>query len=117
MTNLEKQRSRYLQDDLSVRLGGLATNRGRISSFSKFEEHQEVVKNTLHESKWFIKWTAADLDIHKAAELVRLQIQLALWELQTKNKWYDKGWRLKLASRSKQWSERLLEMSGLLEVE
>jgi hypothetical protein len=115
MTNLEKRRTRYLQDPILVRLGGLAANLGRIASFSKNEKHREVTSSVFRESKWFIEWTAADLDIDQAAELVRLQIQLALWQLQANKTWYDEDWRLKLSSNSKQWSERLLDMSGLLE--
>lgn len=117
MTKLEKHRARYLQDPILVRLGGLAANLGRIASFSKNENHQEVTNSVLQESKWFIEWTAADLDIQQAAELVRLQIQLALWQLQANKKWYDEDWRLELAANSRQWSERLLEMSGLLDAE
>lgn len=117
MTKLEKRRARYLQDPILVRLGGLAANLGRIASFSKNENHREVVSSVFQESKWFIEWTAADLNVHQAAELVSLQIQLALWQLQANEKWYDKEWRVELASNSKQWSERLLEMSGLLEAE
>ena len=117
MTKLEKRRIRYLQDPILVRLGGLAANLGRIASFSKNENHREVTDSVFQESKWFIEWTVAELDVHQAAELVNLQIQLALWQLQANKKWYDKEWRSILASNSKQWSERLLKMSGLLEAE
>ena len=114
MKNLEKRRSRYLQDFPPVRLGGLAANLGRIASFSKYADHQDVVDSILQESKWFIEWTASELEIHEAAELVRLQVQLALWQLQSKNRWNDESWRLELAADSRRWSERLFEMSGLL---
>jgi hypothetical protein len=114
MKNLEKRRSRYLQDSPPMRLGGLAANLGRIASFSKYADHLDVVDSILQESKWFIEWTAAEFDIQQAAELVRLQVQLALWQLQSKNRWDEESWRLELSADSKQWSERLLEMSGLL---
>jgi hypothetical protein len=117
MTKLEKRRVRYLQDPILVRLGGLAANLGRIASFSKNENHREVTDSVFQESKWFIEWTAADLDVYQAGELINLQIQLALWQLQANKKWHDEEWRLTLASNSKKWSERLLEMSGLLEAE
>lgn len=117
MKNLAKRRSRYLQDSTPVRLGGLAANLGRIGSFSKYADHQNVVESILQESKWFIEWTATDLDIEETAELIRLQVQLALWQLQSQSKWHDESWRLKLAADAKQSSERLLEMSGLLKSE
>ncbi|MFQ5864673.1 MAG: hypothetical protein ACE5IW_05525 [bacterium] len=116
MKNLAKRRSRYLQDSTPVRLGGLAANLGRVASFSKHADHQDVVNSILQESKWFIEWTAGDLEIDQAAELVRLQVQLALWQLKAQTEWSDESWRNRLAADSRQWSERLLEMSGLLKV-
>ncbi len=115
MTKLEKRRARFLQDPILVRIGGLAANLGRIASFSKNVDHQNVVDSVFQESKWFIEWTVADINIQQAAELVRLQIQLALWQLQANKKWHDEGWRSELAANSKKWSVRLLDMSGLLE--
>ncbi|RMI00523.1 MAG: hypothetical protein D6681_11285 [Calditrichaeota bacterium] len=115
MTNLEQRRIRYLRDALPIRLGGLAANLSRIASFAQHEGHQEVVRSILKESRWFIEWTAAELEITRAAELVRLQIQLAVWELQIESNWDDEAWRRQLVSGARQWSERLMETSGLLE--
>jgi len=115
MKNLAKRRSRYLQDSTPVRLGGLAANLGRVASFSKHADHRDVVNSILQESKWFIEWTAGDLEIDRAAELVRLQVQLASWQLKAPTEWSDESWRNKLVADSKEWSERLLEMSGLLQ--
>lgn len=106
-------RSRYLQDPISVRLGGLAANLARISSFSKNDDHQEAVLTTLQESKWFIEWTAGELDVQKATVLVRLQVQLAIWQIQSQKKWHEAKWRLELETRSKELSQQILEMSGL----
>ncbi len=114
MTKLEKLRSRYLQDSVTVRLGGLAANLARVASFSKHAGHQEVVSSILQESKWFIEWTAVELDIQETAELVTLQVQMALWHLQSHDRWQDQSWRLAPAAESEQWSQRVLEMAGLL---
>lgn len=114
MKNLDKLRSRYLQDSTPVRLGGLAANLGRVASFSKYADHQKVVDSIMQESKWFIEWTAGELEIERAAELVRLQVQLAMWQRQSQTEWEHESWRNGLATDAKQWSERLLEMSGLL---
>ena len=116
MKNLEKRRARYLRDSTPVRLGGLAANLGRIASFSKYEDHQDIVDSIVQESKWFIEWIAADLDIERGAELVRLQVQLALWQLHARKNWAIENWRKEIAADSRQWSERLLKMSGLLDV-
>lgn len=114
MTKLESLRSRFMRDPIPIRLGGLAANLARLGSFSKNEGHRDVVLSILFESKWFIEWTSADLNILESAELVELQIQLALWSLQSHNEWSNDNWRNKLANESNQWSQRILEMSGLI---
>ncbi|RMH86136.1 MAG: hypothetical protein D6681_16050 [Calditrichaeota bacterium] len=113
--NLEQRRIRYLRDILPIRLGGLAANLSRIASFAQHDGHQEVVRSILKESRWFIEWTAAELETTRAAEPVRLQIQLAVWELQIESNWDDEAWRRQLVSGARQRSERLMEMSGLPE--
>lgn len=114
MKNFDRRRSRYLQDAIPIRLGGLAANLARIASFSKHPGHHEVVADILVESKWFIEWTAAELEIHQAAELVGLQLTLARWDWESHQNWHDETWRNRLAENAKQWSQRILEMSGLL---
>lgn len=114
MKNIEERRPRYLQDSIPVRLGGLAANLGRIASFSKYPDHRDVVDSIMQESKWFIEWTAADLDIAEAAELVSLQLQLASWQKQAPNEWGNESWRNQLIAEARRWSNRLVEMSGLL---
>lgn len=115
MTQLESLRSRYLRDPIPIRLGGLAANLARVARFSTHEGHREAVSATLQESKWFIEWIAAELEeSEKTAELVQLQIQLALWQIQANNKWNDNHWRSQLETQSEQWSQRILQMSGLL---
>ena len=114
MTKTEKLRSRYLRDPIPVRLGGLAANLARVASFSKNDGHQNAVSATLQESKWFIEWTATELDIAETAELVQLQIQMAVWQRQSHTKWNDKSWRRELIAKAQEWSQRILDMSGLL---
>jgi hypothetical protein len=114
MNRLEKQHARYVQDPIPVRLGGLAANLSRVASFARHVGHQEAVSEMLEESKWFIEWTAAELEIERAAELVRLQVQLASWQMEVQTEWQNEGWRNTLVADSRHWSQRLLEMSGLL---
>ncbi len=83
MKNLESRRVRYLQDAVPVRLGGLAANLSRIASFSQHAGIRETVSDIMLETRWFIEWTALELEVTKAADLVRLQIQLALWDLES----------------------------------
>lgn len=117
MSKLDKLRSRYLNDPIPVRLGGLAANLARVASFSENDDHHKVVLTTLQESKWFIEWTAPELNAENIAELVKLQIQMAIWEIQSQNRWNNHNWRSELFDQSKQWSQRILQMSGLLSQE
>lgn len=114
MNQLESIRSRYLQDPIPTRLGGLAANLARVASFSQNDGHLQAVHATMQESKWFIEWSAAELSVEETAELVRLQSQLARWQIQSQDKWGNERWRQDLMSESRRWSERLLGMSGLL---
>ena len=107
-------RERYMRDELSVRLGGLAANLSRIKSFSANENSRETVASLIDESKMFIEWTAAQAETETAAKLVELQVQLALWQLQWQNIWFDSSKRALVAEQSSMWSKQVLEMSGLL---
>lgn len=114
MKDLKAIRKRYLQDPLSLRLGGLAANLARINSFSDHPGHGDVVESLLNESKFFIEWTAPDAGLKLQAELVELQLELAWWQLNWKSIWGDPVKRAATAGKVRIWSERILEMSGLL---
>jgi hypothetical protein len=107
-------RERYLRDGLPTRLGGLAANLARIRRFAARDGGDEVVESLLDESKRFIEWTAGELEIDRAAELVSLQIQLARWQLQWPRIRGTPLARGRMAEEGGIWSQRLLEMSGLL---
>ena len=110
-------RDRYLRDGLPIRLGGLAANLGRIKSFAAYDEGQMSVMDLLEESKYFIEWTAAEADSHIAAELVRLQVQLALWQLNWRHVWDVDEKRKNMVDECAVWSRYVLEISGLLDDE
>jgi hypothetical protein len=105
---------RYLRDTLPVRLGGLAANLSRIKSFAAHEASRDALESLIDESKYFIKWTAADAEIQTAAELVALQIQLARWQCSWSRIWVDLEQRRRFAEESSVWSKRVLELSSLL---
>jgi hypothetical protein len=60
MRNIEVIKTRYLLDNLSVRLGGIAANLARIASFSSNPANWEAVQSMLEESEFFIEWTVPD---------------------------------------------------------
>jgi hypothetical protein len=107
-------RERYMRDGLPIRLGGLAANLRRVQSFAKNDANCDVVEGMLDESKHFIEWTAAEADIDKAAELVELQVQLAQWQSNWDQTWGDPIRRKEVAEQSGRWSDRVLELSGLV---
>jgi hypothetical protein len=108
-------RQRYMRDDLPVRLGGLAANLRRVKSAAGRDENRVAVEGLLDESKHFIEWTAAEAEIDKAAELVELQVQLACWQYRWADIWGDPVRRREVAEQSGHWSDRVLELSGLME--
>ncbi|MDO8585515.1 MAG: hypothetical protein Q7T82_00590 [Armatimonadota bacterium] len=103
-----------MQDDLAVRLGGLAANLRRMRSFCEHEANQSIVANLMDESKFFIEWTASEAKIEVAAELVELQVQLACWQRQWADIWPNYERRRAMAEQSSEWSMRVLDLSGLL---
>jgi len=114
MRDYTKIRTRYLRDPLPIRLGGLAANLARIKSASTHRANGDAVVSMVDESKHFIEWTAAEAEVEVAAELVELQIQLARWQRTYATIWPDPVQRLEMAEQAKRWSDRILDLSGLL---
>jgi hypothetical protein len=108
MKNLEAIKKRYLQDDLPVRLGGIAANLARIASASSDPADWEAVQSMLEESKFFIEWTALDSPLKVQAPLVELQVQLALWHLVWPKVYTDPQERGKLSQLARIWSQDVL---------
>jgi hypothetical protein len=73
-----------------------------------------IFSSLLKESKFFIEWIVGEANIDAAAELVQLQVQLSLWERAWKEISQDSAKRQELANSSGKWSQRILELSGLL---
>ncbi len=114
MRDVLRRRERYLRDDLSIRLGGLAANLRRMKSFAAHAGGANAVASLIEESKYFIEWTASDSPIDTAAQLVRLQVELARWQLTWAQRWSDSAHREQLGESALAWSDRVLHLSGLL---
>jgi hypothetical protein len=114
MKDWTAKRERYLRESVANRLGELAANLARIASFCSNDLNQDAVASLIEESKFFIEWIAIDAGIDQAAELVEYQVQLARWELGWPSIWVNGAKRKGVAEQAKNWSERILEMSGLL---
>jgi hypothetical protein len=107
-------KERYMRDTIPVRLGGLAANLRRIKSFAAQDESNDAVVSLIQESKYFIEWTARDMHIGTAAQLVELQVQLARWQLNWNQIWNDPNRRQEVAEQSLAWSDQVLSLSGLI---
>lgn len=113
MTNKEKLRERFLRDPLPRRLGGLAATLGRISSSARKSTDPNMVSNLLDEAKHLIEWTAADTEPETAAELVRIQTMIVLWQRAWTEASQNPKQRLLLSVQAKNWSDKALDFSGL----
>jgi hypothetical protein len=78
LATLQAIKERYMKDPLPIRLGGLAANLVRINTFSRHDANQSAVYGLLNESKYFIEWTARDVELEVTAQLVDLQIKIAV---------------------------------------
>ena len=114
MKDYSKIQARYLRFPVPARLGNLASSLARIADFSTLMDSSGQVFGILNESKYFIEWTAGETEVGTAAQLAELQSQLALWQQNWQQIWDDPAQRAQVARESRAWSERVLQMSGLL---
>lgn len=114
MMNKEQKRQRFLRDPLPRRLGGLAATLGRISSTARNSTDPAMVQGLLEEAKYYIEWTAAEAEPETAAELVSMQTLITLWGKIWEIAFAHKTQRTLLSVQAKQWSDRTLDLSGLL---
>ena len=115
MTNRSSLRDRYLRDALPIRLGGLAANLARVQSFCDNPAHVDVVARLLEESAWFIEWAAPDAPVETQTVLLDCQRALAVWRLRWVEIWADPVRRAEVAGLAGDWSQRFLDLSGLVQ--
>ena len=111
MRNAASIRERFMRDRNAIRLGGIAANLARISSFSNDPEHTQAILGMIEESKWFIEWAAPSLEIDVAARLAEIQVSLAMIE----RRLHHGLPASEIADQAAGWSEEILNMSGLLD--
>lgn len=104
--SLEAVRERFLQDAFPKRLGALAANLGRISSFAKRGQNVDLLRMLVEESEYFIEWTFPETPPHLQETLVELQIRLAVWRLRIEEETIEMEG---LASEFGKWSEKIFE--------
>jgi hypothetical protein len=113
INNKEKLRARFLRDPLPRRLGGLAATFGRISSSARNSTDPLIVANLLDEAKHLIEWTAAETEPETAAELVRIQTLISLWQRAWTEASQNPQQRTLLSALAKDWADKAVDFSGL----
>ncbi|MBL8168301.1 MAG: hypothetical protein JNJ50_09120 [Acidobacteria bacterium] len=108
---LQTRKVRYMKDPLPVRLGNLASNLARLRSFVS---QPEAASRVMRESKHFIEWAGPEAELSVQIELVALQRLLAYWHGRWPIIQGDIVWRQQIAEQAQSWSQRILELSGLL---
>ncbi len=111
---VQEQRGRFMQDPVAVRLGNLASTLARAAACAGHPARRDLVYRLLTEAQYFIDCTGPEADPAIQPELVDLQLQLA----RLRRRWQadpDPGAASELARQSRQYSQQVLEWSGLLE--
>ena len=112
--NLNEKQARFQNDDIQLRLGHIASNLARVRSFCN-TAYKKAVEIVIDETEWLSEWTAAEIEPEQAEELVNIQVQLARWQLTLDNIWLDELRIAEIAQQAETYSQRVLDMSGLLE--
>lgn len=110
---LSEEQVYFQRDNISNRLGQIASNLGRLRTFC-VTGYEKGVLGVIAQTKDFIEWTAAEIEPEQAEELVNIQVQLALLLITWNNIWSDESRRAEVARTAEVWSRRVLDMSGLL---
>lgn len=107
-------KKRYLRDAIPIRLGNMASSVKRLGYFILLNKYDETVLQLIQECRLFSLWTFPEVNLETKTELDALQGDLKTWEnnFQTSNG--DELWRAEIASACERWSNRLLDLSGLL---
>ncbi|BAB77113.1 hypothetical protein ACN23B_28805 (plasmid) [Anabaena sp. FACHB-709] len=117
MTDWNQKQERFLQYNIPTRLGHLATNLARIKSFCDDVTPQDVVASLLKESLYFIEWTVPNMvqtDVDQAAQIVELGRALTRWLFNWEKIRSDSTALTQVQTEVSLWSQRVLDMSGLL---
>ena len=107
MRNLQRLRERYLRDEPPVRLGNLASDLLRLGQWVQMRRNDDEIVDLMREIAWCMEWVGDSA----TAELADMQREICRW----RRAWPAESARSILALRARQMSERVLEMSGLVE--
>lgn len=113
MKNLNEIKNRYLREPFNRQLGHLASDLLRIATFLDHPKNMAAIIDIIEESKFFAEWAAPDAPLHIQELLSEIQPKLALWQYHILNKKDNPKEKAELTRNTKEWSSRLIELSGL----
>jgi len=108
-------RARYLRDPVPVRLGNLASSLNRLSTSAPQPERDSTAQSMMRECMSFLEWVGPDADAEIQPELVEMQRLLARWSRRWECEPREAGVREELRAFARQQSDRVLQLSGLLD--
>ena len=114
MKNLKDIKERYCKEPFNRRLGHLASDLLRISSFLDNPKNESAVAAIIEESKFFIEWAAPEASYEVLEFFAEIQPKLAFWQRRLSGSHRTAEVKKDLRKNAKEWSSRLLHFSGLL---
>ena len=93
-------------------LGNLASTLARISSQAPLSESDELVTASLREAALLIEWSAPNVPAEFLLELAAMQREMLAWH----RRWPIDEARSLLSLHTRNQSDRLLQLAGLLEM-
>lgn len=108
-------RERFSRLCPSTRLGAIAANLERISSFSNDARSDQLVTGVMRETRHFLEWAAADTDADVGAKLAECQRVLTRWSSNWPAISQEGTRRVELGKTAHEWADAVLEASGLLD--
>lgn len=117
MKDLMLNQESFVSDSISTRLNKLAAHLNQIGSPVSDVTSATSTTILIRESLYFIEWTVPNMvqtDIEQAAEIVDLGRTLTRWLFSWEKIRSDSAALAKVQTEVSLWSQRVLEMSGLL---
>jgi hypothetical protein len=107
MRDIRRMRERYLRDNGPVRLGNLASSLLRLNHWLTNHHRDDAIIDLMREIAWYLEWNGDAALV----ELADIQREICRW----RRVWPVEQARSILAFRALQISNRVLELSGLLD--
>ena len=113
MINLTYKQETFSKDDVCIRLNNLNNHLKQIQGLLQDGNNNDVVKNLIRETMYFIEWIAPDVEFDYAFELANLGRFLTRWLLNIES-WNNTETRNQVNQELDNWNDRVLQMSQLL---